>query len=215
MNPHSFSRDCPISLSQESHISHPTMKRSRCCAIIENGERCGNKVGGGGWDDFGLCRHHRKTNPIARCDQGLIDWASHIGKLKLSLLNTYFSVSPQENLTLPIAIYGIIYSFVEDYSKNIGADALGTYSPLQTTRFDFPIWRHDSDQSVFLFRRPGTHLCLGDLMDLNCDEEGMGYLDEETEPFDFDTISQRTWRSCPRIRNKPFYSLLTLQRVEK
>lgn len=191
------------------------MQRSRCCAILNTGERCSIRVGGGGWDDFGLCSIHRRHKPIARCDQGLIDWACHIGELKLSLVNTCCCVKPRQSLNLPISIYGIIYSFVGIYDKhlgNVGMSVLGVYKPLKTTRFDFPIWRH-SNESLFLFRRPGTHLCLGDLMDLNCDENGKGYLDQDTVPFNFNKISHRKWHNTWRTKHQ-LYKLLTLQRIK-
>lgn len=190
-----------------------TMNNSYCCAITNNGERCSKIVRGGGWDEFGLCGTHLKSKPIARCDQGLIDWASHIGTLKLSVLNICFSISPRKDLILPLEMYVLIYSFVEDPIKYRSANALGTYRPLQTTRYDFPIWRHEKKNHLFLYRLPHTHLCLGDLGDLNCGEVGLSYL-EDTEPFDFDTINQRRWCIHPRIRNKHFYQLLTLHKTD-
>lgn len=189
------------------------MNKSYCCAFTNSGERC-SKILHGGLDEFGLCYTHLKSKPIARWDQGLIDWASHIGTLKLSVLNIYFSVSPQEDLILPLEMYVLIYSFVEDPTKYRSANALGTYRPLQTTRYDFPIWRHEKNNYLFLYRLPHTHLCLGDLGHLNCGEVGLSYLEEDTEPFDFDTINQRSWCIHPRIRNKLFYQLLTLHRTD-
>ena len=85
-----------------------------------------------GWDDFGLCSIHRHK-PIARSDQGLIDWSCDIGELKLSVISTYYCVKPRQSLNLPISIYGVIYSFVgpyDEYFGNIGMSVLGVYKPL-------------------------------------------------------------------------------------